>query len=241
MDIGGCGCFDMSKIYVGENPISAVFMGGKRYGVRVGYDRLLPVGYTQLEYIEATGTQYIDTGIAARYTIGLKVNFQTEQNMGANLCQAYDSTSGFQVLSLITTSLDNSNVFAGGFDVGPHTSVRWSAYGGYDSNRHTLDFNVHGDYAVLFDDVGVTVLPPINSDDGITLKMPIFASNRNGNINELAKMKLYFCSMYDSGILVRDFIPAKRDSDNKIGLYDTVSKAFFADVNGGNFVGGDPV
>lgn len=53
----------MSKIYVGETPISAVFMGGKRYGVRVGYQAkpsnlVYELGKTVLD-----GKTYFDSGI----------------------------------------------------------------------------------------------------------------------------------------------------------------------------------
>lgn len=39
-------------------------------------ERLLPEGYTQLEYIESTGTQYIDTGINSDSTLKLAMDLQ---------------------------------------------------------------------------------------------------------------------------------------------------------------------
>ena len=37
--------------------------------------QILPNGFTALEYLESTGTQYIDTGIAPTNTTGLRVKF----------------------------------------------------------------------------------------------------------------------------------------------------------------------
>jgi hypothetical protein len=45
----------------------------------------------------------------------------------------------------------------------------------------------------------------------------------------------------ESGILIRDFIPAKRNSDNVLGMYDTVSGQFFTNAGTGEFVAGPEV
>lgn len=232
----------MSKIFVGETPISAVFMGGKRYGVRVGYDRLLPAGYTQLEYVEATGTQYIDTGITASYSIGVVADFQfTVLRSGQNLFQVYSGNASSWMITVLM--MTNYSVVV---DEMSFYSTYCPTYGtkidAANLNRHSLSFNKNNDYAVSFDGIAKSIEPPQRTMSNITATMCLFAKKiEGGGINEYAKMKLYSCSMYDSGMLVRNFIPAKRDSDSKIGLYDTVSKTFFTDANGGNFIGGDPV
>ena len=40
---------------------------------------LLPSGYTELAYIQSSGTQYIDTGVKPDQTYTLKIKFQTTQ------------------------------------------------------------------------------------------------------------------------------------------------------------------
>lgn len=232
----------MSKIYVGETPISAVFMGGKRYGMRVGYDRLLPAGYTQLEYIEATGTQYIDTGITASYSIGVVADFQyTALSSGQSLFQVYSGSAASWMITVLMMTNYSAVV-----DEMSFYSTYYPTYGTKidtaDLDRHSLSFNKNNDYTVFFDGIAKSIEPPQRPMSSATATMCLFArKSEGGGTNEYAKMKLYSCSMYNSGVLVRDFIPAKRDSDGKIGLYDTVSKTFFTDANGGNFVGGDPV
>ncbi len=39
--------------------------------------------------------------------------------------------------------------------------------------------------------------------------------------------KLYSCKIWENDILIRDFIPCERDSDNKQGLYDLVNDTFY--------------
>lgn len=52
-----------------------------------------------------------------------------------------------------------------------------------------------------------------------------------------ATMKLYYLKMYTNGALVRDFVPAKRESDGAYGLYDNVTETFFANEGTGAFTG----
>ena len=47
--------------------------------------------------------------------------------------------------------------------------------------------------------------------------------------------------IYNNGTLVRDFVPVKRNSDGAIGMYDTVTKAFFANAGTGTFTAGPNV
>ena len=41
-------------------------------------------------------------------------------------------------------------------------------------------------------------------------------------------MAIYSCQIYDGDALVRDFVPARRASDNAVGLYDRASGAEWA-------------
>ena len=222
----------MSKIYVGETPISAVFMGGKRYGVRVGFDRLLPTGYTQLEYIEATGTQYIDTGIycTSDLAVSLKIQYvdidTTSQYFGAIL-----DDSG--LLKRYHCGIND--------EIRLHIGIQLSFPVSLPYNLDKNDLYISSTKCQINDTVA-TDNWSINLPESLTYWL--FYRNAVGRdswTQNYCKAKLYSCDMLEDGVPVRNFIPAKRDSDNKIGLYDTVSKTFFTDANGGNFTGGDPV
>ena len=39
--------------------------------------------------------------------------------------------------------------------------------------------------------------------------------------------KLHYAKIWDDGELIRSFVPVRRNSDNKCGMYDTVSGTFF--------------
>ena len=44
-----------------------------------------------------------------------------------------------------------------------------------------------------------------------------------------------------AGVLVRNFIPAKRNSDNVLGLYDLVNNVFYTNAGSGTFIAGPEV
>ena len=66
----------MSRLYIGGSPISSVYMGGKRYGVKIGKPSSLvyELGETTFD-----GATYIDTGIDLlqynQYTVCLDAQF----------------------------------------------------------------------------------------------------------------------------------------------------------------------
>lgn len=62
----------------------------------------------------------------------------------------------------------------------------------------------------------------------------IFKAARN---TYYSTYKLYNFKLYDGDYLVRNFIPAKRKSDDVIGLFDIVSMQFFTNVGSGSFTG----
>jgi hypothetical protein len=47
--------------------------------------------------------------------------------------------------------------------------------------------------------------------------------------------------LYDNNVLVRDFIPCYRKSDNEIGLYDVVNGVFYANAGSGTFTKGNNI
>ena len=54
-------------------------------------------------------------------------------------------------------------------------------------------------------------------------------------------MQIFASKIKKDSSLVRDFIPAKRTSDNAIGLYDLVSNSFFGNAGTGTFTAGSEI
>ena len=194
-----------------------------------------PSTYTQLEYLEATGTQYIDTNT---YLNGAsKVEFQfscdTVGNyalFGASNGNAYNKgeiavfwyNKGVDVV-IPTSNFSGTAIYCGSTLLTPDQTYTIS----YDKDFFTLDerswpsgwyTNYVGQRSVF-----------------------LFASNRGSDSWIGGHSKLYWFKIYNSNTLVRNFIPARRNSDGELGMYDTVSGAFFTNAGTGSFIAGPDV
>ena len=49
---------------------------------------------------------------------------------------------------------------------------------------------------------------------------------------------MYHYKLYENDVLVRDFVPARRDTDGAIGVYDKVTNTFLGNSGTGTFIAG---
>ncbi|MBR6752312.1 MAG: hypothetical protein IKL95_03520 [Alphaproteobacteria bacterium] len=193
----------------------------------------LPVGYTQLQWIESTGTQYIDTGIKPNDVDYIIADFQ------------YTNTE--LIPSAIIAAASNSiyNYF------GEHTAFRgfgenwgnastWKTFDiAHNTNRHIwkADLSNSSEGIVKFyldENLVTTQTGAQNSDANFTISSLAFASLRS------TQGKYYSVKFEKNNALIRDFVPAK-NPDGKIGMYDKVNGVFYENQGTGEFVAGDPV
>lgn len=180
-----------------------------------------PNGYTQIEYIESDGSQYIDTGFKAnqdtRIVFDADVLEVTSTATGLFGCRDKIGSNGFYIFE-ITSSSGNYN---DGYGDSYTTSIKLSA-----SGKHKIDKNKNITY--IDGTVGYTY-----STQTFTapVTVTLFAVNQSSGVDErMSKLKLYSCVIYDNDIIVRYYIPCVNEFGTA-GLYDTVSGAFFRDAN----------
>ena len=184
--------------------------------------------YTPIQYIESTGTQYINTGISGS-VIGLNVETRVEFiefGVERAICGVYDNGGVFE---LGTGSGGGMFLYnAPGFS---------AAYSGL--NLNTV-YDIGG--SMTNSDIILT----INGNSSHSNKAPaIDGTNSNLIIfghwwtqgGYPAKLKMYYFKIYQNGTLVRNFVPAK-DLNGVVCMYDHVSGQFFYNSGTGNFVAG---
>lgn len=189
-------------------------------GVYVGVGSIT---YTELEYIESSGTQYIDTGFVPNQDSEMELDFAVN---------AVDGTDNYLVGQRDTTTSKNFSflVNAGGkFRFGYNTVVNDA--GTADANRHTLKIEKN----VLSMDGSEVVTATYAAFTGYG-NMWICGINQTAGAR-YGKMKVYSCKLYDNGTLVRDFVPCQ-SSAGAIGLYDKVEGKFYANAGSGTFTAG---
>lgn len=181
--------------------------------------------YARLEYIESTGTQRINTGFIPNQDTRVVVRAYYPQvssttclfgarQADAKLMYMFASSSKYYRSDYNTTHINVTNAINGDITV--------------DMNKNVT--TVNGEYVATHTYAEFTSPVPLY----------LFDSNSNGTAFAPAKAKMYYCQIYDNGILVRDYYPALR-SDGVAGMYDAVNDTFSPSSGSGNFVAGNEI
>lgn len=181
----------------------------------------LPSGYTKLQWIESSGTQYVDTRFTPDQDTGIEVDFQLNAlNANNFIAGARYSTSSQNYTILMNTE----NAWRYGYN----TTV--GSAGSADLNRHTIKTEKNKLY--LDNTLAYTATYANFTANGTAF---IFAIN--APTISYGKLRLYACKLYDNGTLVRDYVPAKT-VEGEVGLYDRVNDEFYRNAGTGSFTAG---
>lgn len=188
----------------------------------------LPEGYTEIEYIETTGTQYIDTGFYPNQDTRVVVDVDTTSSKSLSFPAIFSTSSLSSNKQRFVLMLYNEQ--AGFHDHYGGTAINSSNIGMY--GRHIIDKNKNITYLD-----GEAVSTFAYSAFQSTVSLNLFASN-DGSMQYYAKVKMYSCKVYDNDVLIRDFVPCKNASGT-VGLYDIVNSKFYANNGTGTFTAGE--
>ncbi len=196
--------------------------------------RKLPTIYQEVEYVESTGTQYIDTGVI--------------QNRNTNFELEVEPTNVASVQALFGTRI--SQTAGGSFNIYilSASDVRWD----YNkTNTKTIKSKVGqkleikkiNDQFIIESPEDSKTLTINITDLATTSPITIFTINQDtdGPDQRFAKAKLFNCKIYDGDNLIREFVPCYRKADDVIGLYDIVNDEFYKNEGTGKFLKGNDV
>lgn len=185
------------------------------------------VKYTPLEYIQSTGTQYIDTGI--------RVTPENYQQLKMSVtCEKIGQGSGAS-----NWLVDGSNIANAYFYMGIYNGKYYYGCGTADhdtgiaaaSGKQTFTLDIPSAKFTVSDTVDVSI-----STEPVTASASLYLFGFNYNPVRCYAEKVYSCQIYISNTLVRDFIPAKDELGN-LGLYDKVEGKFYYNAGTGVFNG----
>ena len=191
----------------------------------------LPKEYTQVSYIESSGTQYIDTGLEGKdgYTLEATLKF-TEFPGNYSYFAGFGSSSSNRIYFTRaakatltdgwTYNSDSHNLT----DVSVATDTEYVYKSVMENGKQELYRN-----GTLLDSDNVVGTPSYGT-------IWIFGADYNDSINGGTSCQLFACKFSYGGKVVRDFIPCYRNSDNEIGLYDTVGRQFYTNSGTGSFI-----
>lgn len=197
----------------------------------------LPYGYTELEYIASTGTQYIDTGVppAQDLIVDMRASFQGNYDSSWD-CMLHagtgDMNSGTYGLRLfgdaytlqVCYSMYGSNGSTSSAYTNPTVSITPDQVYTIRTTNQTLTLD------------GVTTVGNPNpiAFTPVTQSMYLFAGRNSGSMWRRVRATLYSLKLTVGGEVVRDFLPAL-NPEGVPGLYDRVTKTFFTNIGSGTF------
>lgn len=186
----------------------------------------LPTSYKLLEYIESSGTQWINTNFTPDSNTRVVADVETtttkpSANKWVFGCRSTSATQRYEIIYISSAS-----AFRFYFNTSNYT------FTGVTLGRLSID--VSSTKATIN---GVSVTPSAGSFDGAG---PIYICSCNSTsvTSEAFAQKVYSFKIYDNGTLVRDYVPAERVSDGAVGLYDLVNNAFYTNAGTGAFTPG---
>lgn len=179
---------------------------------------------TELQYIETTGSQYINTGFkpnnATAFYVDVEVTNTQSHVFGARTAYQNNAFALYWASnSDLAVQLANATFNGGIFS----TSGRHTVY--MTSTSLSVDGTVTATYS-----------PEEFQCEQDAWLMSCYSSSAA----EYAKGKLYGARMYDNEKLIHDFVPC-RDKEGNIGCYDTVTKRFYGNAGTGAFIAGPEV
>ena len=186
---------------------------------------LVPSQYQLVEYIQSSGTQYIDTS-----------------------AQIFNSTNHEIIIDFEPLSFYNYNTIWGSthdadtFEAWIYSTGKLAAR--YNSVRYGTDNQLSANTRYLMD---------LKKENTTLSKYTNNTSNSSGTVtnktttanfllyksgNDYGIYKLYGCKLLSDGTLVRNFLPCYRVSDGVAGLYDIVGNTFYTNAGSGTFTVG---
>ncbi|MBQ3021117.1 MAG: hypothetical protein IJD92_02695 [Bacilli bacterium] len=180
----------------------------------------LPSEYQQVEYIESTGTQYIDTGVA-KWENGTKFELDMKFKSSTTRClMGYSPNVGFYFGK---NASDN-------YELGSAFTMNLLA-----TERRVCTFYRENDVAYLSVD-GKTISRSVSPTGSEQTNFSTYLAGYSGS-----GVILYNIKAYKDDVLLRDMIPCYRKSDGEVGMYDLVNDVFYTNTGSGELTKGNDV
>ena len=196
------------------------------------YEELYP-GYDVLEYIESSGTQYIDTGYIATST-----DYTYELDMAPTKIGGFYSYIGFMASG--TTPRAGIHEYSNTFMIGANATTNSSVTPVVNERMVLKNHCKSGAQKLYKNNVQIASNSTTFNHSSNTLTTHIFGRNYSSGRN-LSSIKLYEAKIYEGSTLVRHYIPVRRQSDNAFGLYELLNGTFHANSGSGTFVSGPAI
>jgi len=177
--------------------------------------------YIPIEYLESTGTQYIDTGFTPTTQTKVYIKY---------LIKNFNSSSGY-IAIYGSKDTGNKGIFV-------NWAEHWYVNNVYQQINLPVETNVNYEDTLygttwVHNAISYTVSPVAAN----SLNIFLFARNANNTPERIGSLQIFICKIYDNNTLVRDFIPVL-DENNVPCMFDMVEGKFYYNAGTGQFIAG---
>ena len=169
---------------------------------------------TDIAYVEATGKQYIDTGVAANQDMTIEVKFEFNTSAEGFI---YGARKAAGQISFGFTHYTAATKYRFDYNNSRQEKTTLSLNTPYIVRQAKNECYLDGTKTQTYTYASFTT--PCN--------VTIFAVNTNGTIGGYAKAKIYYLKIWDNGTLIRDYVPVYNKVLKEAGLYDKVAGKFY--------------
>lgn len=208
-----------------------VYVGDKRYALFVGSTRRkvaekeLPYD-AEVEYLEGTGTQWIDTGIISSIGDSISITVSTNSFVNAFLCGARANSSNMTNSFFVYGQVNGKISFAS--DNGYNSS----SVNIQDGFIHIIEHKADGGYVD-----GVKVVSRSFTMSPSSRSYAVLTVNDREEKTNISACKLYSFTYYRSGVKIMELIPVRVGTTGY--MYDKVGGELFGNSGTGNFILGN--
>lgn len=208
---------------------TVVINGAYEFSIALNFH--VPDGYQEVEYLQSSGTQYINVGLNPTSSLwGFEIDFTPLHAPSSSGHGVFGQKTADNNEWHLNTWYDTSNYNGTLIMKSSKYSARLANGIRCQMSMHNLEYiNAEGTRRTV-SNVSIGNLP-----------LYIFCCNKNGTTSEFTSMKLYSFKLYDdTDTLVSELYPCYRISDSVAGLWDKEREMFLTNSGSGTFaVGAD--
>ena len=184
----------------------------------------LPEGYTEVQYIQSMGAQYIDSGIKGDSDVRVVSDFAFDaKGSGTVFAFGAQGTDSVRYTFALTSTGTFRSDYGTQLTSGPAAEI--GARYSIDKNKNVCK-------------IGETSVSSSAQTFSGTTNIYLFA--RSYSSRSYSTGKMFFCKIFKGDTLLRDFIPCTNAS-GAAGLYDLVGQKFYGNAGSGSFTAGPVV
>ena len=199
----------------------------------------LPSEYTEVEYLESSGNQYIETDHIPTIYDSIETKFSANSTPSdKNLYGSRLNTNREDYSIWINTSANKGIAVHFPKTNLAKTNTQWIYTDDIMSNPVVL--KVTPQHCYVNNEIKYTFTDVRTPYDG-SIKAVLFAHRYNTTIQNKWSGKIYYFKIWTNDTLVRDFVPCRRNSDNVLGMYDLVDGGFYTNEGTGQLSAGKQV